>query len=247
MYNSLAAASHWLPLLTSVIAVFFALEIFVLYEASPASRHLLFWGIGIVTFGIGTIAEALITLVGWHVVFFKIWYIFGALLGAGPLALGTLYLVAGRRAGNIGASVLATVAGVAAIFVILSPVDTALVSLHVPSGRVLVWQSVRLVTPFINGVAALVLIGGSFYLAFKRRSGTPNRRRFFGNLTFAIGALLPGIGGLLSRMGYTEILCVGELVGIILMWTGFKLCRHRESKTVVDMATAVPSSSTQLE
>lgn len=43
-----------------------------------------------------------------------------------------------------------------------------------------------------------------------------------GNVCIAIGALLPGIGGAFTRFGYTEVLYVTELAGLLLIYVGFR-------------------------
>jgi len=45
--------------------------------------------------------------------------------------------------------------------------------------------------------------------------------RFRGNVFIAAGAILPGIGGVASRAGSTELLYITELIGIILIWIGY--------------------------
>ena len=42
-------------------------------------------------------------------------------------------------------------------------------------------------------------------------------------MVIAIGAILPGIGGTATRMGYTEVLYVTELIGLLLIWTGYRI------------------------
>ncbi|WP_405284459.1 hypothetical protein V3331_02605 [Gaopeijia maritima] len=37
-----------------------------------------------------------------------------------------------------------------------------------------------------------------------------------------MGALLPGIGGMATRMGHTEVLYVMELIGLLLIWAGYR-------------------------
>jgi hypothetical protein len=96
----------------------------------------------------------------------------------------------------------------------------------VPNGKVLVWQGIRKVSPFINSLAALFLIGGAFYSATQYVRQSALKHRFFGNLSIAIGAVLPGIGGYLSRLGHTEALYVGELIGLILIWFGYRWCQR---------------------
>jgi len=38
------------------------------------------------------------------------------------------------------------------------------------------------------------------------------------------GALLPGIGGMGSRLGRTELPNIAEFIGVILIWIGCKYC-----------------------
>ena len=42
-------------------------------------------------------------------------------------------------------------------------------------------------------------------------------------MLIAIGAILPGIGGTATRMGYTEVLYVTELAGLLLTWIGYRM------------------------
>jgi hypothetical protein len=43
-----------------------------------------------------------------------------------------------------------------------------------------------------------------------------------GNVLIAVGALLPGIGGAFTRFGYTEVLYVTELIGLCLVYAGYR-------------------------
>ena len=63
-----------------------ALEIYRRWRTHPERLHLLWWALGVATYGAGTFTEAWTTLFGWNQVIFKAWYITGALLGGAPLA-----------------------------------------------------------------------------------------------------------------------------------------------------------------
>ena len=52
-----------------------------------------------------------------------------------------------------------------------------------------------------------------------------------------MGALLPGIGGAATRMGYTEVLYVMELIGLTLIWVGY---RYNVQGKVSEPAAEVP-------
>jgi len=222
----LVELSRYLPILSTIISAAFAWVILARYRRKPQSYHLLWWGIGIMTYGVGTLIESLVTLLGWQSALFKAWYIAGALLGGAPLAIGTIYLLLGRRAGHIAVVLLGAAVSVTSIFVILSPVRMESVDPKMLSGKALAWQSIRRVSPFINSLAALFLIGGAIYSAIRFFSYPESRRVSIGNIFIAVGALLPGIGGMGSRMGRTELLYIGEFIGVILIWIGYRYCQQ---------------------
>jgi hypothetical protein len=184
--------------------------------------HLLWWAAGIAIYGVGTLTESLTTLLGWNEWIFRSWYISGALLGGAPLAQGTVYLLFSRKLANRLTVALVSVIVVASVAVLLSPIDLSLVEPHRLTGRVMEWQWARLFSPFINTYAAIFLIGGAVVSAWRFRKDASARHRFIGNVYIAVGALLPGIGGTATRFGHTEVLYVMELIGLILIWTGYR-------------------------
>jgi hypothetical protein len=218
--------SLYLPILSTLISAAFAWVILARSRLKRQSYHLFWWGIGIGTYGLGTLIESLVTLFGWQSALFKAWYIAGALLGGAPLAVGTIYLLFGRRAGRIAVALLLAAVGVTSIFVILSPVRIDLVDPTILSGKALAWQSIRRVSPFINSLAALFLVGGAIYSAISFFGHPESRNVSIGNIFIAVGALLPGVGGMGSRMGHTELLYIAEFIGVILIWIGYKYCQR---------------------
>jgi hypothetical protein len=184
----------------------------------------------------GTFAESYITLFGLNPVIFKFWYIVGALMGGAPLAQGTVWLLLKQKTARRLTIALIIAIAIPALFVVLSPVDLSLVPKYLPSGKAFGWQWVRAFSPFINTYAVIFLIGGATLSAWRFRKASRSeskgsalaRDRFYGNVLIAVGAILPGIGGFSSRMGYTEVLYVGELVGLSLIWAGYWYnIRHR--------------------
>lgn len=99
---------HYIPVLTTLLAIPFSLEIYRRWQAFPERLHLLWWAIGVATYGVGTFTEAWTTLFGWHPVIFRSWYISGALLGGAPLAQGTVYLMLHRAPAHGGAGAVSS-------------------------------------------------------------------------------------------------------------------------------------------
>lgn len=214
---------HYLPLATTLVAAGFAPAVLSRWRRKRPAPHLFWWGLGIGLFGLGTLAESLTTIFGWREAVFRTWYVAGALLGAAPLAQGTAYLMLERKLAHALTLVVGTVIAVAAAVVIRSPIDSSAVEPHRLTGAALARPEARMFSPFVNGYALVVLVGGAVASALRYRDDPGARHRFVGNVSIAVGALLPGIGGVAARMGSTEVLYVTELAGLVLIWVGYRL------------------------
>ena len=217
------ALVHYIPIVTTILASPFAAEIFRRYREHPERLHLLWWAAGIATYGVGTFTEAATTLIGWNEPTFRAWYISGALLGGAPLAQGTVYLLLARRTAHVLTVILVTFITIASVAVLMSPIDYTQVEAHRLTGRVLEWQWVRAFSPFVNMYAVIFLIGGAILSALRYSGNPATRHRVIANVLIAVGAILPGIGGTATRMGYTEVLYVTELAGLLLIWMGYRM------------------------
>jgi hypothetical protein len=214
----------YIPILTTIFSFFFTVEIFNHYK-DRQKTYLLWWTIGVITFGLGTLAESINVLLGWSQVNFKYWYIVGALLGGFPLAQGSVYLLMPRRFANITSLFLVTIIIVASILVIVSPLSIPEYYNGKLTGEIFSWQWVRLFSPFINIYAFLFLVGGAIYSAVKYYGLKDKKAQFKGNIFIAIGGLLPGIGGTFTRMGYVEVLFITELIGLFLIYVGYRIVK----------------------
>jgi hypothetical protein len=236
-----------IPIVTTVLAWAFAPIVFQRYrqkartDGSGSARHLLWWSIGIFMFGVGTFTEGFTTLFGWHEPVFRSWYISGALLGGAPLAQGSVYLLFSRRTADRMTIVVFSYIAIAAVLVAISPIDAAKAADDILRGDVIEWSALRLLSIPINSYAAIMLIGGAAYSAYRfwRVAGDGNRAA--GNALIAVGALLPGIGGGFSRAGYTEVLYVGEFIGLILIYFGYRLNVAKRQVAVEPAPEASPA------
>jgi hypothetical protein len=220
---------HYLPILTTVLSALFAASLFRRWLAKR-SPHLWWWSFGIATYGLGTLIESTITLGGNSVWLTKAWYIAGALLGGYPLAQGSLFLSWPRRVAWPLTIASVTFVTIAAVLVILSPVDLSALEPHRPTGRILAWHWVRLLTPVINLYAVFFLIGGALVSAWRHYRYRGHKYRALGNALIAFGAILPGIGGSFAKAGMVEALYVGECIGIMFIWAGDRVCSRETAK-----------------
>ncbi len=223
---------HYIPILTTLVSITFAARLWVHWRRKPDATYLFWWFLGLVTYAAGTITESLTTLFGWHEQVFRFWYVTGALLGGAPLAQGTVYLLLSRRTANRLTVALVTVVLAGAVCVFLSPIHYELVDRTRLTGKVLGWQWVRMISPFVNLYAVAFLVGGAAWSAWRyaRQGGASARVR--GNVAIALGAILPGIGGSFTRFGHVEVLYVTELIGVCFVWLGYRIISGDASRTI---------------
>ncbi|RYD58594.1 MAG: hypothetical protein EOP56_03135 [Sphingobacteriales bacterium] len=235
--------ANYIPIATGLFCAFFFVEIFQHWQKHRQSLHLLWWTAGIFFYGAGTIPESIHTLSGYHPANFKAWYILGAILGGAPLAQGTVYLLMKRKTANLLSIILILVFIASSILVILSPlkpVDDRFIKL---SGKLFEWQFIRYITPFINLYAFIFLVGGAIYSAFLYSKSSIDKSRFWGNVLIAIGGLLPGLGGSLSKVGgHIEILHITALLGISCIHAGYQTIRSSSLPSIY-AAQAKPDQS----
>lgn len=134
-----------------------------------------------------------------------------------PLAQAVVYLLCNRKLANPLARISLSFVSVLAVLVILSPANTPELQIHHPSGDVIGWSWVRLTTTFINIYAAAFLVGGTVLSAVRFAKSTAPKELVLGNVSIAVGGILPGIGGTMAKAGYVEALYVAELVGLIFI------------------------------
>jgi hypothetical protein len=217
--------TRWLPFTSTVISVIFAVAVLQRYYRRRGF-YLLFWGLGLILYSMGTFAEFYSTF-GWSALVFRLWYIGGALLTAAWLGQGTIYLLVRRglwahylMVGLVIASALA----VAAMFA--TPLDESAfdpgVALSAQYKQIMPSDAlVRRLTPLFNVYGTLWLVGGAVYSAWVFWRKRVLLHRVVGNVLIAVGAMAPAIGGSLSRLGTSEFLYISELLGAVLMFLGF--------------------------
>ena len=220
---------EYIPIITTLFSIYFAREIYAHYRYSR-STYLLWWTIGVVAFGLGTLSESINALFGWSELNTRLWYIVGALLGGFPLAQGSVYLLMNRKFAHATTILIVSIIVVASVCVLMSPIALPADFAGKLSGKVFEWQWVRLFSMPINIYALVFLVGGAIYSAIRYYAKADHQARFKGNIYIAIGGLLPGIGGTFTRMGHVNVLFVTELIGLTLIYIGYKIIKNNNIK-----------------
>ncbi len=234
----------YLPIVTTVIAAGFAAVLWRHWRRSRTT-YLGWWTFGVITYGVGTLAESLNTIIGWSPWLFRSWYIAGALLGAFPLAQGTAYLLLKKRTADRITAFFAVYLTVAGVAVLLTPLIDERITGEL-TGSVMAWTWVRFMSPLANTYAVVLLVGGAMFSAWRywRRSDRP-LSRVYGNVLIATGGILPGIGGSFARAGNIDVLYVTEVLGIVLIYLGYRAIVGDSVTSIHRNQRAVQESSTE--
>ena len=216
---------HLLPFTSTLVTAAFAVAVFSRYFRRGGT-HLLFWGIGLALYGLGTLSEAFLGL-AWSPFVLRVWYICGAMLTAAWLGQGTLYLLV-RKPGvaNGFATGLTIVSMVAIAAVFLAPMTKIAYNISLPASvqykDILMRSPLMIVlTIVLNLYGTVLLVGGALYSAFLFWRKRVLAHRVVANVLIAAGALLPASAGTFVKLGLTDWLYVSELLGAILMFSGF--------------------------
>ncbi len=218
---------HYLPFLSTLVIFAFATAVFTRF-LKRRGPHLLFWTIGLLFFGIGTLSEVILAFT-FSSLMLKLWYLSGAMLTAAWLGQGTLHLLVRKRSvAWTLTSVLTAVSLLAAILVLLAPLTPAAASYNVTMAISSQYKDILTrggltiaLTILLNIYGTLTLVGGAIYSAviFWRKRVMLNR--MIGNVLIAAGALAPAMAGSFVKMGLVDALYLSELIGVVLMYVGF--------------------------
>jgi hypothetical protein len=234
---------HYLPFLSTLVSFAFAAAVFIRF-LRRRGPHLLFWTIGLLFFGIGTLSEVVLAFT-FNSLMLKLWYLSGAMLTAAWLGQGTFHLLVRKRgvAWTL-TGVLIAVSLLAAILVLFAPLTSAAASYNVTMAISSQYKNILTrggltiaLTILLNIYGTLTLVGGAIYSAviFWRKRVLFNR--MIGNVLIAIGALAPAMAGSFVKMGLVDGLYLSELIGVVLMYIGFI------KATTVPAHEAVPAAA----
>jgi hypothetical protein len=204
------------------------------------------WAISLAFFGIGTGALWWGFARGWSSVSFRLFYLAGAILNVPWLALGTVYLLGGRRLGDHTKGWLIALSGVSVGVMMAAPLRTAVPARGLPAGRDMFGVAPRVFAAVGSGVAALVIIGGAIWSAARlwrlRSSSAPVEparpvigKVVVGNIVIAAGTLLLASAGTLNaRLGAAQAFAVTTLAGIIVLFAGFVITSAPPKRSTVE-------------
>lgn len=182
-------------------------------------RHEAAWAVSLALFCLGALSLWAGASLGWAPWSFRAFYAFGAIVNVPFLAVGTIELLGGPRAGRIAWAV-AGFAGVFSLGVLASaPMHGAIEPDVLPQGSDVFGVLPRVLAALASGVGATIVFAGALWSVARRRGGA---RLVAGNLVIAAGTAILSTSGLLnSVLGEMEAFAVTLAVGVAVLFAGF--------------------------
>jgi hypothetical protein len=208
-----------LPIISAVIALACAIAVTLDLVRKPRPDRIA-WLVAFALFAIAAGAEAIGDAAHWTPLLVRLYYVTGAVLVVGFLALGQLLLLEPKRIGRIAPGVGLLMIALSVSTVWGASIDSTKLetdgweALHRSTGLILL-------TVGINSLGTLILIGGLVYSAIRFRQLGTMRNRMLGCLLIAGGTLVVAAGGTLTRFGSQQYLYIAMSVGIALIFTGY--------------------------
>ena len=213
-----------IPLISSIVSLVFALVVLDQFFARRKPYQFT-WAIGLFMYFISMGSASWMEALGLNVIAYQLWYLFGAILVAAYLGMGTLYLLAPRRVAHIIMAILLLMSFYAIFRVFTASIDLS--TLPFLSGDAMP-SGVRLLTPLFNVFGTVALVGGAIYSAWGYWRHRLMPQRLISNVLIAIGGILPALGGILTRLGLSSSTAHAFLIllGVAVIFIGF--LRSRE-------------------
>ena len=234
----------------TLVAVAFSMSTFDRWVARRR-RHELAWALALALFAAGAFFLWLGASTGWTVPVFRAFYLFGAVVNVPVLALGTVYLLAGRRAGDRSAVFVGAFAAFAAGVIVSAPAHPLTNASALPQGSDVFEALPRVLAAVASGGGALVVLGGAVWSAWQLRGAErlSHGRRMWANVVIAGGTLVLGASGLLnSVLGQMEAFAVTLAIGVSILYAGFLLAVTPARRPApLAVPAAAPSPPTLVE
>jgi hypothetical protein len=211
-------------IVASVVSAAFAWVVFTRFARTgrPAFAA---WTAGLLIFAAAAGCQAIGEHSGFNAPLFRAFYLLGGVLGVIWLSMGTLFLLAPRRAAAMATLVLVVVTLVLAVDAAVVSVDESRLATAagvlgdaIPHGAPLHVGAVVL-----NILGTLILVGGSGWSAYRLVRDHGGADRVVCNVLLTAGAFVIAAGFSAAKLAGASLDTLGvyEAVGIAVMFAGF--------------------------
>ena len=209
-----------LALLAATAASLFAADLWRDYRRRPRP-HIAAYGTGMTMFALATWALFIGVTFGWTGPVYRTFFLFGAVLNIPFLALGSMFLVVGRRSGHVMTIALGAFTAISTTLTLTVPFQRELPDGGIPHDIFATGFGPRLFAIIGGAMGATILIVLALVSAF--RFWRTNRRIVWGNLLIVGGTFAAAWGGTGLALGEAGGFAVSLLLAVTLIWGGYRI------------------------
>jgi hypothetical protein len=209
-----------LALLAAIAATAFGGDLWLDHRKRPRP-HIAAYAIGMSMFAVATWAFYLGLSFGWTGIGYRAFYLFGAILNIPFLALGSMFLVVGKRSGHTMAVALGALIAISTTLTATVPFANPLPASGVPHDVFASGFGPRLyaIIGGATGSTILIILALVSVLRFWKK----NRRIVWGNLLIVAGTFAAASGGTGLALGEGSAFALSLLVAVTLIWAGYRV------------------------
>jgi 2'-deoxynucleoside 5'-phosphate N-hydrolase len=192
--------------------------------------HVLAYTAGMAAFAIATWALAFGVLTGWSSASYRVFFLFGTVINVLLLAVGSMFLVVGRRSGHAFFLFTGAIAAMATTLITTVPFVEELPDSGIPADMwgpdIVFGPKLFAVIGGVVGGTTIVILGLVSLVRFWRK----NPRIVVGNALIVGGTLAASVGG--TQLGFLDETATFDLslmLAALLIWAGYRVTRGARS------------------
>lgn len=207
--------------------------------------HELAWTIAMALFAMASFSLWWGEARGWSEMSFRVFFLLGAVVNVPWLALGTVFLLAGPRAGRVTTRILLVFSGFSAGVILIAPMNSIISPNELPKGSDVFDPLPRVLAAVGSAIPATIIFVGALWSAYRvlrganpaltataTRNVSSPRMLALGNIFIALGAATLSASGTFSgRLGADTAFAITLLVGISILFIGFLVASNATRAT----------------
>ena len=210
----------------ALVASVFTVDLWRDWRKRPRP-HVAAYAAGITLFAVATWCLFWGVTFGWTGASYRLFFLFGAVLNIPLLALGSMFLVVGKRSGHVMTIAIGALTAIATTLTFTVPFVNDLPDGGIPHDMFATGFGPRLfaIIGAASGTLILVVLGLVSVFRFWRR----NRRIVAGNAVIIAGVTAAAWGGTGLALGEASGFALSLLLAVTLIWAGYRIASGRRN------------------
>jgi hypothetical protein len=212
----------------AVAAIAFGVDLWLDYRRRPRP-HIAAYAAGMTLFALATSCLFVGVTFGWTGAVYRAFFLFGAVLNIPLLALGSMFLIVGRRSGHATTIAVGAIAAIATTLTVTVPFEHPLPDSGIPHDMFATGFGPRLfaIIGGAGGATILIVLSLVSLVRFWRR----DRAIVWGNGLILVGTMSAASGGTALALGQAGLFAFSLLLAVSFIWAGYRVATGRSRDT----------------